>query len=497
MLNGMIAWWAKNTVAANLLWVGILLAGIFSFMSMEREVNPTFQINTVVVNASWPGAAPQEIEEQIVIRIEEAMNDLDNIDKINSYASEGIGSVYIDANPKVDMTKFISDVQRRVDGISTFPSDIERIRVNERLTRDALIRLAVFGDVSEKELTKAAQDIQDDLILQQNVSIVRTQGARNEEVSIELSDISMRKYGISFNEVSQAIRENSINLSSGKVKTTYGDVQLRSRNLADTKENFENIVVRQTEKGAAVTVGDVANVIDGFQDIEFLSLYNGKPSILVEVMTAETQNVVATSKSVNEWLENAKETLPDGINIEMWVDSSIIYTGQMEIISGAALSGLFLVFLVLIITLRPIVAFWVTFGIGIAFAGAFIFLPANDVSLNMISLFAFLLVLGVIVDDAIVVGENIHTKTFRSGGGLKGAIEGAQEVSKPVFYAVLTTMVAFAPWLFLTGSGVQLTRQISIIVIACLVFSLIEAFFMCLHAERVSASDYRHDTSSR
>ena len=473
-----IAWWARNHVAANLLMIGIIGSGALAFLAMEREVWPTIRINWVEVIVPWPGAAPQEVEEQVVIRIEEALSDLDSIERIRATAMEGMAQVYIEANPKIDIVQFISDVKLRIDSISTFPRDIEKPRVREIQTRHEIIRIAVHGNVDERLLKRTADQVRDEVVLLAGVQVVDLFGARREEVSIELSEEEMRRYGLTFDDVATAIRGSSVNRSSGTVRTEAGDIMLRARNLADSREEFERIVVHQTADGAVVRVADIANVVDGFEDLDILATLNGEPGILVQVMTSENMNVVKTSKSVHEWVETARPRMPEGISLTIWLDESKTYFDRMTTISKAGFYGLILVFIVLMLSLRPKVALWVTLGIATAYAGAFILLPANDVSLNMLSTFAFLLVLGVIVDDAIIVGENIHRQSLTTGGGVSAAILGTQLVAKPVIFAVLTTMIAFMPWLFLSGVMVQFTRHISIIIIAALSFSLIEALLI-------------------
>jgi multidrug efflux pump subunit AcrB len=477
-MGGIVSWWARNTVAANLAMVGIWISGILAFFTLEREVFPTFPINWVEVSVVWRGAAPQEIEEQIIIRIEESVADLDSVQRIRAIALEGVGQVFIETDPRVDIAKFINEVKLRVDSISTLPSDIEPPRVREILTRNELIRVAVSGSADERTLKRVAERARDEIALLPGASIVELFGARAEEVSIEVSEESLRRYGLTFDEVVRAIRNTSVNLSSGNVRTQTGDIQLRARNLADTREDFEKIVVRQTPDGATIRIGDVATVTDGFEDVNLLATLNGEPAVLVQVMTQEKMNVVKTSESVQKWLEKPKDWLPDGVELTMWFDSSKIYFDRMGTISRSAVMGLLLVFLVLIATLRPKVAVWVTVGIATAFAGAFIFLPSNDVSLNMLSLFAFLLVIGIVVDDAIIVGESIHRQVEQGGQGVDAAILGTQLVLKPVIFAVFTTIIAFAPWLFLSGAQVQVTRHISIIVICALAFSLLEALLI-------------------
>jgi len=477
-MNKLIEWFASNKVAANFLMIGILAAGLLSYMNMEREVNITVPVPYFVITAAWPGAAPQEVEEQIVIRIEEALADLDNIDRLRSTAQEGFAQIVIEASDDVDTDRFVNEVKLRIDSISTFPRDMLQPRVQQILTRNDLIRIAVHGDVPEKLLKRTAEQVRDELVLLPGASMVEFFGMRAEEVSVELSEAAMRRYGVTFDEVSRAIRGSSVNLSSGRVQTETGDVMLRARNLADSQKEFEEIIIRQTADGAIVRVGDVATVIDGFEDEDILATFNGEPAILVTVMSTEVSDVVKTSKAVHEWLDTAAERMPKGVSASLWYDTSKIYFDRVETISSSAFYGLLLVFAILILSLRPKVALWVTFGIGTAYAGAFILLPMSDVSLNMLSLFAFLLVLGVVVDDAIVVGENIHTESHNGPGGLSAAILGTQLVAKPVIFAVLTTMITFAPWLFVSGGTGAFTRQISIVVIAALSFSLIEALFI-------------------
>ena len=341
-----------------------------------------------------------------------------------------------------------------------------------------MMRLAVHGTVGEKRLTNMAEDIRDELAKLPNIAIVELFGARDEEVSIEISEQALRRYGLSFGEVATIIRSNSLNLSSGRVRTSTGDVQLRARNLADSQQDFEKIIIRQSVDGGVVRLSDVAKVIDGYEDEEILATLNGDPAVLVQVMTTDTMDIVAASKSMNEWLEGARERMPEDIKLTLWWDSADIYNNRMSTISRAALSGLALVFLVLILTLRPAVALWVTVGIGVAFVGTLAFLPIYDVSLNVLSTFAFLLVLGIVVDDAIVVGESIHHHGSEHGGGINSAVEGTLSVSKPVIFAVLTTIVAFLPFMFLSGASVQITRMLSIVITVALVLSLIESLFI-------------------
>lgn len=477
-MNGLIAWWARNPVAANLLMIGIVITGFLGFMNIEREAFPVIKANNVEVIVAWPGAAPQEVEEQIIVRIEEALTDLDNIDRIFASANEGSAYIWVRALGPVDMGAFVGNIKRRVDAISSLPRDIERPIVREQIYRDQSMRIGLYGDIGERQLNRLAEDLRDEVAMLPGISIVELFGTRREEVSVELSEAALRRYGLSFDEVARAIGATSVNVSSGRVRTESGDILLRARNLANTQTEFENIILRQDIEGGILRVGDVAKVIDGFEDEDILATLNGQPAVLIQVLSQEHMDVVKASDSVHQWVEETQKRLPEGVGLTIWWDNADVYKGRMETIISSAITGLLLVFIILILTLRPKVALWVTVGIATAYMGSLALLPSADVSLNVISTFAFLLVLGIVVDDAIVVGESIHHTAQQRGGSVESAIMGTQLVAKPVMFAVLTTMIAFMPWLFLSGEDVQITRHISIVIILSLTFSLIEAFFI-------------------
>jgi len=477
-MNKLIEWWARNSVAANLLMVGIFLAGFAGFSSMEREMDPQVRFPGLEISVSWPGAGPQEVEEQVVARIEESVRDLDNIEWVRSSSGEGYGEVYILAEQSVDFTQFMNDVKIRVDSISSLPRDIEPPRVSQWVNRNEFIRVAVHGNLSERELKRLSEKLRREAAQLPSVSIVELFGVRREEVSIEVSEESLRRYNLSFADVATAIRNNSLNTSGGSVRTEAGEYQITARNMADNEDDFNNIIVRQTDGGATIRVGDVATVVDGFEDNEILATLNGEPAVLLQVMTTERMDIVTASQSINEWIAKRQDSLPAGAKLTLWTDNNEAFQSRMETIGGSAFQGLVLVVLVLMLTLRPKVAFWVAMGIATAYAGAFILLPALGISINMLSTFAFLLVLGIVVDDAIVVGESIHTESQRTGGGITAAVFGTQLVAKPVIFAVLTTIIAFMPWIFLDGSTSEFTRHITWVVIMALVFSLVESLMI-------------------
>jgi len=477
-MNGLIAWWARNSVAANLVMIGIFVSGVIGFSNMEREMSPQIRFPGLEIQVSWPGAAPQEVEEQIVARIEESVRDLDSIEWVRSSSGEGSGQVWILAEQQVDFTQFMNDVKIRVDSISSFPRDIEPPQVHQWINRNEFMRVAVHGDVGERELKRLAEQLRREAAALPAVTVVQLFGTRQEEVSIEVSEESLRRYNLSFSQVADAIRNTSINQSAGSVRTEVGTYQLKIRSQADTEAEFNNIIIRETADGATIRVGDVATVLDGFEDNPILATLNGEPAVLLQIMSTEIMDIVTASESVREWIDKRRETLPEGTSLTLWTDNAVDFKGRMKTIGSSAAMGLVLVMFVLVLTLRPIVAFWVAVGIATAYAGAFVLLPSVGVSLNMLSTFAFLLVLGIVVDDAIVVGEGIHSEANRIGGGVNASIAGAQLVAKPVVFGVITTILAFLPWLFLSGSTSEMTKHITWVVILALVFSLIESLWI-------------------
>ena len=478
-MEGLIRWWVRNPVAANLLMLIIVTAGWLGLRDIEKEVFPSVQPDIVQVEIIWPGASPKEVEQQVIQRVEEVLKNVPNVYRVTSEARESFGSLSVETFPTVNLNTFLNDVKNAVDSVTAFPRDIENPRVRRLEWRQEMIRVALAGDIGEKALTRLANRLRNEMASLPYISQVEVFGARREEVTIELSERDLRNYGLGFSDVAAAIRRDSMNVSVGEVRTRTGDVQLRAQNLADTQTDFEQIVIRQTPDGGQVRVMDVATVIDGFEQNEILATLNGQPAVLLQSKASDNMQVVRASQAVKRWIERTQPTLPVGVALELWSDNADAFQDRMELIAESSILGLILVFFVLILTLEPKVALWVTVGIGVSFLGAFALLPANGVSLNMLSTFAFLLVLGIVVDDAIVVGESIHHHVHQRGlSGEQAAVEGAFAVSRPVIFAVLTTMVAFAPWLFVSGVTAQFTRQLSVVITLALLFSLIEAFLI-------------------
>lgn len=491
-MGGIVAWFARNSVAANLLMVIAFVGGLLAYNSMEREMFPVVPVNGASVTVAWQGASPQDVEEQIVTRIEEAVADIDGLDRLTSVAYEGGGTVNVRGRDDIDMTEFIDEVKLRVDQINNLPQAAFQPQVTRWEGRNWFFGMAVHGDVDQRTLKRMADRVRDDIAQLPGGELAQVQGVLDEEVSIEITENDLRRYNLSFSDVARAVRESSINSSGGRVRSSVGDVSMATRNQADTQEQFESIIIRQSSEEGTIRVRDVATVIDGFIDADLKATYNDRSTAFVFVVSPDIMDIPGYTKGFRDYIECAnnrgasvcrdlsvKPTLPEAVKIDILWDDSVVFNARMKLISESALLGAALVCLILILFLRPIVAFWVTMGIITAFAGGIMLLPMLGVSWNILSTFAVLLVIGVIVDDAIVVGENIH-KEVESGRreGVDAAIIGTQLVMKPVIFGVITTIIAFLPWAFLTGPVRTQTQQISFVVVAALIFSIIECMFI-------------------
>jgi multidrug efflux pump subunit AcrB len=478
MMKSIVAWWGKNPVAGNLLMLACAIAGFVSFGKMDKEFNPPGRGNGVYIEAYWPGASPEDMESQVTVRIEEALADLDGVDWVRSRSGEGFAWVNISALPSADGTEMVQEARMRVESISGLPSSMEPVRVQRQQFRDWTFLLSVHGDADERMIRDTAERLRDRIALINGATNTFVNATREPEVSIEISEASLRGYGLTFDDVAQAVRRSSINLSSGTVRTDDGDYQLRARNLADSSFDFGEIVVRQTPDGGVVRLKDVATVLDGFQDVNLYSRMNGEPSALVVVQTADKYDILQVSKDVRKELESFRETLPDNLDITIVFDSAEDYNSLTGILFSNALQGFALIFLLLLVTLHPKVAIWATLGVMTAFAGSFFILPYVDVSLNFMTVFGFLLVLGIMVDDAIIVGEAVYERVERGESGVDAAILATQLVLKPLIASVLVTMLAFLPWMLLQGDVQQFTRSLSIVVMSTLFFSLVESLII-------------------
>jgi multidrug efflux pump subunit AcrB len=470
-----IAWFARNDVAANLLLMTILVMGLYALTArIPLEVFPTFELDTVIVRVPFPGATPAEVEEGITIKVEEAVYDLAGIKEMRSVAAENLGSVSVEVDSGYDPRELMNDIKARVDAISTFPVDSERPVVYVPERRREVITVVVSGDLTERELRVAAEQVRDDLSGLPELSQIDLSGVRPYEISIEVSEETLRQYGLTLAAVADAVRRSSLDLAAGAVRTRGGDVLIRTQGQARAGPEFEDIVVRVGD-GTRLTVADIGVVRDGFNEEPLDSRFNGKPAAFIDVFRVGSQNAIEVADAVKAYVARAADRLPPGVRLDTWRDRSLVVKARLNTLVRNAIQGGILILLLLTLFLRGSVAFWVLAGMPVAFMGGIAMMPVFGVTLNLISLFAFILVLGIVVDDAIVTGENIYTKLETSRDALEAAITGTEEISIPVTFGVLTTVAAFIPLMMVEGVRGQIFAQIPLIVIPVLLFSLVES----------------------
>ena len=474
-MKGAVNWFARNSVAANLLMVLIVAGGLFTAFTVKREVMPEFSLDMITVQVPYRGAAPEEVEEGVCIRVEEAIQGLDGIKEVTSTASEGSGLITIELEAGADVRKVLDDVKSRVDAIETFPEETENPIIQEITNRNQVINVAVHGHIDEVSLKAMAERVRDDITALPGITQVDLANARPYEISIEVSETLLRRHGLTFDEVAQAVRRSSLDLPGGSVKTDGGEFLLRTKGQAYRGHEFENLLLLTRPDGSYLTLGDVATVIDGFEDTVQFSHFEGEPALIVQVYRTGEQGAIDVSDTVRTYVETSQPRMPEGVSLTTFGDQALILKDRLNLLVRNGLTGFALVFIVLTLFLRFSLAFWVSLGIPISFLGALWLLPSFDVSLNMMSLFAFIVVLGILVDDAIIVGENVYAHQQRHGDRLRGAIEGTNEVAIPVIFAVLTSIAAFAPLLVVPGIMGKMMVTMPLVVIPCLFFSLIES----------------------
>lgn len=477
-MNGIIAWFAENKVAANLLMVFVILAGIFSLQQTRKEIIPGVSLDIINISIPYPGASPEDVEKSVVSRVESAVYDVDGVRSLESIANEHLGIVNVEVDYGHDPKDVLADIKSRVDGISGFPKDVERPLIKEISLRNLVAHVIVSGPTDERSLKSLAEQVKEDLMSMDTISQVEHTVKRPYQIAIEVSEGSLQRYGLSFAEVAAAVKKSSLDLPTGVIKTSQGSVSVEAKGQAYWGDQFEDIVVRAMPDGAQVVVRDVAEVTDGFQEGLIETRFNGKPAVSLSVYRVGEQNILDISAAIRAYIEHPSARIPENVQLDIWQDNSVYFQSRIDLLTENALSGLALLFVVLLLFLRFQLSFWVSVGIPIAFMGAFWVLPYFNGSLNMISLFAFILVLGVVVDDAIIVGENIFSYHRRGISGIEAAKLGAQEVSSPVIFAVFTTVIAFLPLAYLPGPTGKIMQVIPVVVIATLIFSLVESLLV-------------------
>ena len=479
----MIAWFARNGVAANLLMVFIVAWGLFTMTRLPLEVFPSFELDVVNVRMSFRGATPAEVEQGVTIKIEEAVHDLEGIKRLSSTAFEGRGTVRIEASKGYDVDKLLDQVKQRVDGVNTFPGETERPSIYIPSRQREVISVMVTGSginggantLSERELRGLGERVRDELAALPEVSLVKLDAVRDYEIAIEVSEQALRRHRLTLAEVAAAIERSSMDLSAGAIKTDGGEVLISTKGQAYNRADFADLAVMTRGDGTRLTVGDLAIVKDGFNEDPVKALCNGQPCVLVDVFRRGNQSAIRVASAVKNYVEKSRAALPPGVDLALWRDRSKVVKARLDTLTRSALQGGALVIILLTLFLRPSVAFWVFIGVPVSFMGGIAMMAPLGMTINIVSLFGFILVLGIVVDDAIVTGENIYTHLRKNPDPLAAAIRGTEEVAVPVTFGVLTTVAAFLPMLFIEGVRGQIFSQIPMIVVPVLLFSLIES----------------------
>ncbi len=475
-MHKLIEWFVRNHVAANLLMILIIFLGLrAAFFAIPLEVFPAFELDIINIQVSLPGATPEEAEESLAVRVEEAVYDLEGIEQLISRSSEGGATVSVEVDGLYDLREVLSDIKTRVDAINTFPADAERPLVSQAQRKREVISVVLSGKINNKELRGLGTKIRDELLLLPGITQVFLESAAPFEISIEISEQTLRRYNLTMAQIAGAVKLSSVDLSGGVIKTQGGEILLRSKGQAYSTEEFAAIPIRSSNDGTRLLLGDIAVIKDGFDQTPIKVRFNKQNAMLIEIYRIGEQNAIQVAKAVKSYIEKKRESLPDGVYINYWKDRSRIVKARLQTLTNSALQGGVLVALLLSLFLRPAIAFWVCVGIPVSFLGGLWIMPYQGVTLNLISLFAFITVLGILVDDAIVTGENIYTHLQKGTDPLEAAITGTKEVSIPVTFGVLTTMAAFYPLTMIEGVRGQIFAQIPAIVIPVLFFSLVES----------------------
>ena len=474
-MSGLITWFARNHVAANLLMFALIVIGLASFPRIEQKSFPDFEIKIIQITIPYLGAAPEEVESGVCIRIEEAIQGINGIELIRSLAAEGACTVSAELIEGYSEERAQSEIKNAIDAIENLPLETETPIVAQFEIRRMAIQIALSGDTDERSLKIIGQRVRDELAAIDGITQVQLSGARNYEVSIEVQEATLNRYQLSFDEVVRAVRRSSIDLPGGALKTRRGEILLRSKGQAYTGRDFEKIVVRTDQDGTRLLLGDIATVVDGFEEDLRYARFDGKLAVMIQVYRIGDQRILDLAEKVRDYAETTSAWLPEGIELTVWQDGSTSLRDRLDILTRNGLQGFVLVFLLLAFFLRLRLAFWVSIGVPLSFLGALALFPLSGVSINVISLFAFIMVLGLLVDDAIVVGESVHSHQERAEDPLEAAILGTREVSIPVIFGVLTTVAAFLPLITADGMMGNVFSEIGLVVVFCLIFSVIES----------------------
>ncbi len=480
-MNSLISWFTRNSIAANLLMLAILLWGVASLGKIIVEAHPASQMDSITVSVKYRGATPAEVEESIVIRIEEITQDLEGIKSISSKAIESNATITFEVLENYDPRKLLEDIKARVDTINTFPIESERPVISVAQRRWEVISVIVAADIPESELRKIGEWVRDDIAALPGVSLVQLTSVRPYEIAIEVSEKNLRRYGLKLDDVTQSINHSSLNLPAGVVKSSGGEILLRTKGQAYVKADFEDIILMPNENGSHLRLGDIAIIIDGFEEEPLSTSFNNKRSVKIEVFRVGNQSVIDIAQTVKDYIVNKQSTLPPGVELTYWRDHAKSIKIRLSTLLSSAVQSIVLIFIVLTLFLRLSIAIWVSVGIPVAIIGSFAMMPIMGVSINYTSVGAFIMVLGLVVDDAIVTGESIYSRLRKKldSDATTAAIKGTQDVAVPVTFGMLTTIMAFYGLMMNTGGSFsRIFNVVPIIVISVLIFSFIESKFI-------------------
>ena len=496
--GNIIAWFANNSVAANLLMLSLIVGGLFTAVTITKEVQPRIETNYVTVSVPYRGATPRDVEEGVLIKIEEAIQDLEGVREIISTAREGSGSVTVEIEASYDITEALDNIKNRVDAIATFPAETEQPSFQRNTWTREVIWVSVFGDVPERTLKEVGRQIRDEIIALPSVTQANLVGDRPYEIGIEVREETLRAYNLTLAEVASAVRKSSMDLPGGRIEAAGGDILLRAMGQAYVGRDFKDIVIRTNPDGSRIVLSDIAEIKDGFVERDRYARHNGQPTVAIRVLSIGEQDALAAARDVRNFIEQRQKTLPSGISVDWWGDSSFYLQDRLTMMSKNLVAGALLVFLILTLFLRLKLAFWVMIGLLVAFAGTLLLLPLVNVTINLISLFGFLVVLGIVVDDAIVIGESAYTEIRTHGHSVDNIVNGTMKVAIPATFGVLTTIAAFTPILMVSGISGQFFAPIGWVVVLALLLSLIESkLILPAHLAHMRVRRYEPETSNR
>ena len=473
--QGLIAWFARNHVAANLLLVFVCVLGFYAISILKKETFPTFALDMIEIGVPYPGAGPEEVEKGILIKIEESLTAIQGIEELRAIAQEGYGRVYVSVDQTYELSEVTDQVKLAIDRIVTFPVDAERPYITQREQKVQALMVAVSGDLDEFSMANLVTQIREEIVALPEVTFAEIQGRKDFEISVEISEQRLREYGLTLSQVASEISRWSIDLPGGSIRTDGGNIRLRANGQAYTGEEFSNIVLLTNPDGSKLRLRDVATINDGFVEWPGYAYFNGASAMMIEVKSTANESELKISEAVTRYIEGRQSSLPDSVYLDVWGDSTRFLSDQLTMLLKNMAMGFALVFVVLAVFLRLRLAVWVVVGLPVAFLGAFMLLPMVGVTINIMSLFAFILVLGIVVDDAIIVAESAHAETEKSGYSLKSIVIGTKKVALPATFGVLTTVAAFLPLLLVTGAPSAMIHALAYVVIFCLLFSLVES----------------------